>query len=365
MQCYAPFIDSCMSHPLLKRAQTEGTPFIDGTQVTFVWQGEKPPYLKGDFTHWDTSDALKPHKVTEGLWQYTLTLPEDAYAEYAFFQEPEADDSRIPDPFNPRRIFNGVEQYNHYFDMPAVRHTSLTNYQRGTPRGSVTHHRLAPDQLAIGTKRDLWLYQPPVADAVPLLLVYDGKDYYRRAKLNVIVDNLIAQKRMAPVALAMLDNAASYRFAEYHTGESTLYTVACVYEVARSHLHLIDATENPGNYGVMGASLGGLMALFTGLRMQPYIGKVLSQAGAFDISPAPDVEPLIRQLTHLLPTQPLTIWQDVGSLDWLLETNRAMKSLLEAKGYNLTYREYTAGHNFTAWRDALPDALTTMFPPTV
>jgi enterochelin esterase-like enzyme len=352
-----------MTHPLLVRAKQEKTPLIEGSNAIFLWQGQEPPYLRGDFSFWASSDTFQAEKIEDGLWQYTVPLPEDAYAEYAFFGEPEGEESRLLDPLNPRTLSNGTGAYNHYFEMPAVRHTSFTRYQRGTPRGTVTHHRLAPDQLAIGKKRDLWLYQPPVADPVPLLLVYDGKDYYRHAKLNVIVDHLIAQKRMAPVALAMLDNAAPYRFAEYHTSESTLYAVTCVYQMAQLHLRLIDPTENPGTYGVMGASLGGLMALFTGLRMQPYIGKVLSQAGAFDICPAPGVEPLISQLVKHLPTIPLTIWQDVGSLDWLLESNRAMKQLLDAKGYALTYLEYTAGHNFTAWRNTLPNALMTLYPP--
>lgn len=353
-----------MTHPLLARARHEGTPLIDGTTATFLWQGAKPPYLKGDFSSWQIERAPSPEPITEGLWQYTLTLAEDAYVEYAFFREPDSDDSRVPDPFNPRLIFNGVEHDNHYFGMPGYRPTPLIRYQRGTPRGKVTRHRMMQNDLALGKKRDLWLYHPPTPEPVPLLLVYDGKDYYRRARLNVIVDNLIARKQMAPVAMAMIDNARDFRFAEYHTTEATLYTLTRVYDIARNHLNLLDIAEHPGTFGVMGASLGGLMALFTGLRLPHYVGRVLSQAGAFDIYPAPGVEPLIQQLVHLLPTQPLTIWQDCGTLDWLLDTNRTMKGMLEAKGYALTYCEYNAGHNYTAWQNVLPDALITLFPPS-
>jgi enterochelin esterase-like enzyme len=352
-----------MNHPLLARAHAEGTPLIDGTTATLIWQGVQAPYLKGDFSSWQVSGAPQPEKIEEGLWQYTLTLPEDAYLEYAFFGEVDSDDSRLPDPFNPRLIFNGVEHDNHYFGMPGYRATPLTHYQRGTARGKIIRHRMTKYDLALGKRRDLWLYQPPTPDPVPLLVVYDGTDYYRRARLNVIVDNLIARQQMAPVAMAMIDHAGEYRFAEYHAPEATLFTVARVYEIARTHLNLLDISEHHTEYGVMGASLGGLMALYTGVRMPQYVGKVLSQAGGFDICPAPRVESLMHQLVRLLPTQPLRIWQDCGTLDWLLESNRAMRTVLEAKGYDLTYREYNAGHNFTAWRDVLPEALTTLYPP--
>ena len=42
--------------------------------------------------------------------------------------------------------------------------------------------------------RTVYLYHPPVETPVPLLFVYDGYDYLHRARLNVIVDNLIARK---------------------------------------------------------------------------------------------------------------------------------------------------------------------------
>jgi enterochelin esterase family protein len=53
---------------------------------------------------------------------------------------------------------------------------------------------------------------------------------------------------------------------------------------------------------------------------------------------------------------------DVGTLDDLLEDNRRMIALLDRKRYSATYREFSAGHNYTAWRNDLWRGLEEMFP---
>jgi enterochelin esterase family protein len=41
-----------------------------------------------------------------------------------------------------------------------------------------------------------------------------------------------------------------------------------------------------------------------------------------------------------------------------------MIALLDRKRYNVTYREFSAGHNYTAWRDDVWRGLEEMFPAT-
>jgi enterochelin esterase family protein len=55
---------------------------------------------------------------------------------------------------------------------------------------------------------------------------------------------------------------------------------------------------------------------------------------------------------------------DVGRLDELLQDNRRMYDLLKEQGYPVTYREFSSGHNYTAWRDDLWRGLEAMFPPS-
>jgi enterochelin esterase family protein len=134
--------------------------------------------------------------------------------------------------------------------------------------------------------------------------------------------------------------------------------------LAQGHLRLIDIEQQPGAYGVLGASMGGLMALHTGLRLPSIFGHVISQSGAFQFMPLDTVEPLPHTLIKALAPQisdRLRIWQDVGTMEWLLDSNRATHTLLKDQGYDVIYREFHTGHNYPAWRNILPEALTALY----
>jgi hypothetical protein len=62
-----------------------------------------------------------------------------------------------------------------------------------------------------------------------------------------------------------------------------------------------------------------------------------------------------------LPRRPLSIWMDCGVFELLLEPNRAMHRLLQSKGYDVTYREYSGGHNYIAWREDAWRGLEALF----
>jgi enterochelin esterase family protein len=62
------------------------------------------------------------------------------------------------------------------------------------------------------------------------------------------------------------------------------------------------------------------------------------------------------------PGRDLQFWMDVGTLEELLEDNRRMIALLDKRQYNVTYREFSGGHNYTAWRDDVWRGLEAMFP---
>jgi enterochelin esterase family protein len=347
-----------LSKSILKRLKKEETPLIDGNTATFVWLGESAPSLVGDFTGWEVGDPVRMDKSATGIWTYQLSLPSDAYIEYGFLFGEES----LNDPHNSRRTPNGMGGINQYFSMPDYRPTTLAKKYPNIHHGSVTSYRIPTDYLLTSKDRTVHLYQPPVSKPVPLVVVWDGQEYLKRAHLNIIVDNLIAQGRIQPLALALVNNGGQKtRHVEYSCNDATLgFLMTEVLPLATKNLNLIDVNAHPGAYGVAGASMGGLMALYTGVRIPQVFGKVLSQSGAFSWT---GIDMVVFDLLEHGEKRSMKIWMDVGIFDipGLLDSNRRMVNLLSHNGYQPIYHEYHAGHNYPAWRDEIWQGLESLY----
>jgi len=349
---------ACMAGSILKLLKTELTPIITNNIATFVWKGRTAPALVGDFTGWDDGNPIKLVKSGAGLWTYQLIFPTDAYIEYAFLKGEES----LSDPLNPRLTPNGVGGYNNYFHMPGYKPTDLAGKHRQNPHGTIAQHIIRSEYFISGNHRAVYLYQPPGTEPVPLVVVWDGQEYLHRARLNYIVDNLIALRRIRPIALALVSNGGQKsRMSEYACNEATLaFLMTEVLPLATKELNLLDIDTFPGEFGVLGASMGGLMALYTGTRIPQVFGNVLSQSGAFSWA---GFDMVVFDLLERGEIRPLRIWMDVGIYDLpgLLASNQRMQTLLTQRGYPLTYREYNAGHNYPAWRDDIWRGLEALY----
>jgi enterochelin esterase family protein len=92
-------------------------------------------------------------------------------------------------------------------------------------------------------------------------------------------------------------------------------------------------------------------------------GRVASQSGAFAHRPE------VRQEVGLLFPRRTRLYLDVGLYDLVhpnqpsfLQASRQLAATLRGQGFELLYREFPAGHSWTAWRDQLPVLLEFMFP---
>lgn len=331
-------------------------PSIHGNTVTITWRARNAPYFISDLHGWE--ENLQPlTEVEMGVWAISFDLPPNAYLEYAFY-DPQAR-KRFPDPLNKQSVYNGVGGYNHFFYMPEAQPTFLAKLPRSGLRGRITHHTLPARYVTAGKERRVSLYHPPTDESVPLLVVYDGPDYLRRGKLAAIVDNLIAARRIRPLAVAFLQNGGAARMVEYGQAEPTLaFVMGQVLPLAFQELNLLDYEKQPGAHGVMGASMGGLMSVFTALKLPEVFGKAISQAGAFELW---GHETTTMQMVRHFPKTDIKLWLDCGAMDFLLAPNRKMAALLAEKGYNFTYRENGGAHNYTTWRDSCAEGLEMLF----
>jgi enterochelin esterase-like enzyme len=354
-------------NPLLRRAQEYGTPIIQGNRATFIWEGETAPLLISDSSGWDERPkAFKRLSVNsrraplQPLWSTSLTIPPDAYVEYAFL-DPDSQE-HILDPYNTRSTSNGMGNRNNFFYMPEAAPSPVSLRRVDVPAGRLTHHRVDTWMMQDDAERDVYLYTPPGKGPFPLLVVYDGPDYLHRGRLATIVENLIAEKRIRPIAMALLQNGRSRRHLEYICSDATISWIEQeVLPLARKHLKLLNIKRQPGSYGVLGASAGGIAAMYTGLRMPEVFGKVLSQSGVFSLEGRGLVAMDLVRYRH---AQDIKIWMDIGTMDELLADNRQMSRLLHEQDYNVTYREFQGGHNYTSWRDDVWRGLEALFPPS-
>jgi enterochelin esterase family protein len=353
------------SNSKIRRARESGNPVIDGNEVTFFWEGRSAPTLISDANNWD--EQGRPFKrvsprlrsaTTKSVWYCTLHLPRDAYVEYAFYDP--VTQEKFLDPLNRRTVSNGLGSRNNFFYMPQTMPSPFSVRRADIPVGALTNHRVETRWLRDDYEREIFFYRPPVQEPVPLLVVYDGQDYLQRGKLAYMVDNLMADGRIQPIAMAFLPSAGRWRSVEYACSDATLLWLdQVVLPLANEKLNLVDVDTRPGAFGVLGASLGGTMSLYTGLRMPDVFGRVLTQSGAFMIEGR---DFAVVDLVRHGQAQDINIWMDVGQLDVLLEDNQKMYSLLQEKDYNVTYREFSGGHNYTAWRNDLWRGLEAMFP---
>lgn len=351
---------------LLQWARDHGNPVIQGDRAAFIWEGESAPLLISDSTGWDEHpkafkrlSRTSRHGPSQPVWSASLTVPRDAYVEYAFL-DPESR-QHLLDPLNRRSTSNGMGNRNNFFYMPETMASSFTVRRAEVRAGTLTRHRLDTWLMQDDGLRDVYLYAPSDRRPVPLLVVYDGPDYLHRGRLTTIVENMIAGRRIRPIAMAFLQNGRARRNVEYLCADATLsWLDQEVLPLARNHLRLIDIQKRPASFGVLGASAGGSMAMYTGLRMPEIFGKVLCQSAVFSLE-GRDLAAL--DLVRYRHANDLKIWMDIGILDDLLEDNRRMSRLLKEKDYNLTYREFSGGHNYTSWRNDVWRGLEELFPP--
>ena len=351
-----------MKKDLLERLRLEGNPLIDGETVTFLWQGESAPHLIDDLHGWEDNPQRLKRIGTDSsagseltLWAFSFPLARDAYLEYSFYDP--ISKNRFRDPFNKHRIYNGVGSDNNFLYMPEAWPSPWTKIDKNVKHGKLTRYEVETWMLGGLGKRAVYLYQPPTSKPVPLLVVYDGNDYLQRGRITAIVDNLIGLNRIQPLALALLQNGGKYRrFIEYADSDATLSWLRHdILPLAQRELRLSEAR---GAFGILGASMGGLMAMYTGLRMPKIFGKIISQSGVFSFE---GLDCSVVDLIRYAPRPNVKIWMDVGKLDELLEDNRRMVTILKQKGYNPAYRETGGAHNYTTWRNSLGEALIQMF----
>lgn len=311
--------------------------------------------LVNDLTGMDRA----PEPLHPAAGPIPLTLPDDAYFEYAFL-----DESGImqADPANQLRADNPwYPQASAAIGPVYVSDPLYLQAAAGAMSGRLDRHRL--ESAALKQTRRISIYTPAGhgTGPLPLVLVQDGPAFQRIGHLPRVLDALLAAGRVAPARLLFIEPAD--RTNEYMWNDA--YQQFVLDELLPQ---LASWTSGMGRIYLLGASLGGLASATLALRRPELFTGVATLSGAFLGTPDdPDSfnsreSWLLGQLASGAPL-PRNWFVGTGKLEWLAGVNRDVAAALRKRGLMVSYDERSAGHNWTNWRNQLGSALTVLLEP--
>lgn len=251
---------------------------------------------------------------------------------------------------------------------------SASHKREHVPRGTIDKYPF--ESRLMGNTRNVWVYTPPgyaTSDRThPVLVVFDGGNALTQIPVHRMLDNLLADGRIVPTVAVFVDNPTpTSRNDELPCNENfARFIEEEILPWLRQNYRVSHARED---HYVTGVSYGGLASVWMGYRLPHVFGNIVSQAASLWWGPGYRIEVprseggytpewLIEKFAES-PTLPLRFWLEIGLMEHpslMLEPNRRMKALLEAKGYDVTYREFCGGHDAALWRGSLIAALSTM-----
>jgi len=369
MQGKGPLVEPCADDP-------------HSLWVTFLWLGDGTTQrvnVQGGPPTAESAGWMKVLGHTD-LWYRTELVPDDARFVYLFQVNrplkfsPGDDQQRplappMPDPLNP----HAVSSNSSLLELPQAPPQPWLQRVPGVPKGELSAHSIKSEILK--QERTFTIHTPPNYDpkdeACRLLVLFDGDLFQHDDQIPgpVILDNLMVGNKIHAVVTVLVNQidreeelTCSAPYADF-TAKELIPWVQSHYNVS----------AEPTNTIVGGLSLGGLMAAYCGYRHPQAFGNVLSLSGSFwwspDISekPAPpNIEPgwLTRQIVAARRL-PVRFYLATGRFEHRfpvspLAENRRFRDVLEAKGCQVKYCEFSGNHDFISWRGPFVEGLLTL-----
>jgi enterochelin esterase family protein len=384
--------------PLIEHAEGADSPDV---LMTFLWRGlpdqgaANVRVIPGELTPWEqVGDPLQRLARTD-VWYRTYRISRKARFTY-YLAWPEGATPRtdtihrltagnglvyeaVVDPrarWTYAQERDGVRKLFSYAEGPDAPVEPFVTFREGIARGNVETFDV--DSRILSNQRKVSVYTPPryrkQGAAYGLLLMFDRLSYTSDVPTPTILDNMLADKVIPPMVAVLIDSrvtndpdgdARSRELPPNDKYQSFLRDE--LLPLIRKRYHV---SADPNRNVVAGSSYGGLAATYIALSNPTVFGNVVSQSGSYWWNPeccqsvdkmvflSENAGWMIKKVASL-PRQPIRFYMDVGaweSADMLLP-NRILRSVLEGKGYEVTYREFMGGHDYVIWRGTLSDGL--------
>jgi enterochelin esterase-like enzyme len=211
------------------------------------------------------------------------------------------------------------------------------------------------------------MYAPPGYDnsteKYPVLYLLHGggedeRGWATQGKTDLILDNLIAEKKARPMLIVMMDgNFGSGGLAAF--GEQTLrmfeneLKLSVIPFVERNYRVEADARGR----ALAGLSMGGLQTLYAGIKNTGMFSNLgVFSSGWFANQPAisnPQYE-FIKTNASTINQDLKSLWISMGGKEDIAYNNcQVMMKKFDELGLKYTYSEYPGGHTWPVWRNNL------------
>jgi enterochelin esterase-like enzyme len=245
----------------------------------------------------------------------------------------------------------------------------LHEFNASVPHGTVREHWYR--SKALNVRRSLHVYTPPGYDKsrkdFPVLYLLHGAGdndatWTALGRAQVILDNLLAQKKVVPMIVVMTDGHASVwppstNTADRARGNNAFENdlVGDVMPFIEENYRIINKRESRA---IIGLSMGGGQSLTVGLNHLDRFAWVGAMSAA-----TPDEGAVSKALSDTDTTNKKLklLWIAIGKDDFLLRRNEEFDRLLMSKGIKHTFTITEGNHSWPVWRRYLAEFAPMLF----
>lgn len=312
------------------------------------------------------------------VWYITYKVRNDVYFGYYFCPNDPLDDdwekrgdNLASDKFNNKvTVFKGEKGKKDiirpYVVMPNAEPRFWTKEKSEISKGELHEHYF--ESKSFKEPRRIRVYTPfgynENTESYGLLVLTDGDEYINMLSAKAVLDNLIADKKIPPIAVLFIDSTET-RMEELKCSDE--FGSVVVNELIPWIRNNYNISESPEKTIIGGLSLGGLTAAYLGLKHSEVFGNVLSQSGSYWYKPE-DYED--KENSCWMSSEyekkdklPVKFYLNVGVLEAkavMIDTNINLKELLISKGYDVHFEQFKSGHDYLCWGETLANGLISL-----
>lgn len=367
-----------------------GTPFVeklsdDERIVTFLQRGAKNNVRLFGAPSGDHENLIRLGKTD--IWYKSFKVPADSRLSYqlavdvpdiagsAWQKRAAIRYTAKADPLNRTPCpQNAADPYNQDSIVVLDKAPQQVFMQDLTaPQGKTENFTFFSQKLS--NSHQITLYRTEGADtsgANPILLfMFDGAEYQTKVPLPAILDKMVKAQAIAPTIAVFVYNIDRNSRARELPGNddfADFLAQELLPEIEKRTGQRFAAERTV----LAGSSFGGLAAMTVALRRPKHFGNVLSMSGSFWWSPEGTKIANSEYVSYKIATMekpPLHVFLSAGLFEGghsggpssLLDANRHLRDVLIAKTVPVTYREYSAGHDYAVWQGIISDGLVALF----